>query len=1636
MNSNNNSEEAEVDIEEIFKVIKRKDDVNNNNNKIKPNNDDIEYVDNNNNNNQLPKRRGPLINDIDGKENDKEINFFINGNKFIEAYRMLKDEFDNFINDVFMMDYDTSTKLFELVYDYNNKYTKMLKSNLENYKTIDIFKILNSYASYIMKVRGKYVIPDDQLNDLDKKEELNDFLKIISKYITYIEQYIDVRINEINNINNNRFKKILKNKMLIRYIIFYTKYGDLISLFPNKTLNQIINLNILSYISYSKIDSYIVKDNRNIFIYHNQLYNNNNDFKNIKIKEVYDYLNELYQKGTGEVINYNYENDPINIPNKPDEEYYEEVNYKLDKKDIILYGLNYLGDEYKKFFTYLIEIILSDNEYIINKSIKDEIRKLKSLIKVKMLYPKILNTAAHNIYISYIIDELPISRVNYFRYIFESFEILGNESPTVVIFLNLLSLTHEDNDLKRAIKLSVSNEFYFNDNRYETINNKLTIGKYNQLNFNMNSNIDIFNNFLDDAYKINKVDLSVTKLLTGEGDIKYKNLAPVIDFIKYNKGCSRIFYEIHTINDIKMNNRNIEIDNNEFSIIPVLGSYHFISGGLSNLNITEQFIPIRHCNVLQIQDEIADLKNTLGRYLEIMVIFYVDDFTNTRNSKGFKYQHLNYLTYNNGANRISYLITSNDIGIRKFHIPLIKLSDDFLTKEPEEKDSIYEEYNKVLDDRAQNNSLITNFLNVKRIEVNIASKRSNYVKLGGFYLPLRIKDNETNLYLEEEANKMQLISIKSQFNAPLCCFVWSIINTPNINELLSNKDIEKIKLNYGKSYMGKKEIEEICKEFNICIVIKRIIYINGFAGNKAKEIKINKEKEKDRKIIIGFIKYGSYTHYFPIFTTELTKFSCKYLDLTNEEYYDIDAAGEARIENYKIIDGTPRRNKIKKYANSYNLLKALIEQNKLEWASNFDNELFNYSKGDLKPNLTLIQKYGDIMSEKICYQEKDYKQFNYICAADTETYVEENKLIPFCICCSFKRNDKYYKRSFYGDECQNEFLRYLCSNKINRVYFHNLKFDGWLFKNFMIRDMVYHASRLYSLKILYKYNKKDNIIELYDSLALIPSALRNFPKMFNLDNMEKELYPYNLINKESVNRGYLEDEELKNYFKEDYNEFIKQYKENIMNVNEDKYDIKKLTIYYCQNDADLLLNGLIKFESMGMNLFDNISPLRFLTISSYSYNIMVRNCFNNLHKYKGDIKNYIRRSIRGGRCMVCNNKKIKAEGNIVDFDACSLYPSAMKRLYLPTGECFCSDNPNEVKKLFNDCLMTENQLIADVDKFISYMILHVKITKINKQRNFPLLSYQTKGINLYTNEMIEKEVYLTSIELEDFINYQGGEVEFIDAIYWTGNKDNRMSNYIEKCYNLRREYKKEGNPLQEVLKLFMNSSYGKTIQKDVKEEYKFMAPDKADTYIQNNYGRIKEVIEINPSTSWIKLEGSSKPLTVPCHIGALILGMSKRIMNEVMCLAEDNNIPLYYQDTDSMHLRKEDVSVLENLFYNKFNRKLIGSDMGQFHIDFPLVDDKEPVSRKSIFLGKKAYLDCLINEDGKEDYFIRMKGVPDDVIINTCKDMNITVEELYERMYDGNEIDFNLLNSNKPKFEFTKDFQIMIKEKFSRKIKF
>ena len=50
------------------------------------------------------------------------------------------------------------------------------------------------------------------------------------------------------------------------------------------------------------------------------------------------------------------------------------------------------------------------------------------------------------------------------------------------------------------------------------------------------------------------------------------------------------------------------------------------------------------------------------------------------------------------------------------------------------------------------------------------------------------------------------------------------------------------------------------------------------------------------------------------------------------------------------------------------------------------------------------------------------------------------------------------------------------------------------------------------------------------------------------------------------------------------------------------------------------------------------------------------------------------------------------------------------------------------------------------------------------------------------------------------------------------------------------------------------------------------------------------------------------------HLGCQILSYSKRLMNKVMCLADDHGINIYYTDTDSIHIDEAGVEPLAKLY--------------------------------------------------------------------------------------------------------------------------
>ena len=73
-----------------------------------------------------------------------------------------------------------------------------------------------------------------------------------------------------------------------------------------------------------------------------------------------------------------------------------------------------------------------------------------------------------------------------------------------------------------------------------------------------------------------------------------------------------------------------------------------------------------------------------------------------------------------------------------------------------------------------------------------------------------------------------------------------------------------------------------------------------------------------------------------------------------------------------------------------------------------------------------------------------------------------------------------------------------------------------------------------------------------------------------------------------------------------------------------------------------------------------------------------------------------------------------------------------------------------------------------------------------------------------------------NIILEDYVKYQGVECKVIRGYKWIDKKDFIIQDVIQKLHEYRCQYKKEKNQMQEVIKLIMNSAYGKMIQKQSK----------------------------------------------------------------------------------------------------------------------------------------------------------------------------------------------------------------------------
>jgi hypothetical protein len=630
-----------------------------------------------------------------------------------------------------------------------------------------------------------------------------------------------------------------------------------------------------------------------------------------------------------------------------------------------------------------------------------------------------------------------------------------------------------------------------------------------------------------------------------------------------------------------------------------------------------------------------------------------------------------------------------------------------------------------------------------------------------------------------------------------------------------------------------------------------------------------------------------------------------------------------------------------------------------------------------------------------------------------------------------------------------------CGKRKALVYFHNLKYDYHILERHLnIKNVCKKDGQLYNVVITFKGVE----IEFRCSYKLAPIPLGKFGKEFDLpkDFHKKEAIAYGYYTPHNNNQIIKTKEYTKLLSPDEKKTFIKNMKtEPSYNKKDKTFNPTAYYLDYLKLDCLVLKKGLVKFNQLIKDITKGMEVWDSLTISSLTDKYMLNmGCYDGVYQVKGNLRAYIAKAVLGGRVNV--NPVYKKEvltNKIADYDGVSLYPSSEFRICnemgLPKGKA---------KRFLPDDFKNWDKK--------HYAIMTIRINKVNKIQQMPFLAYKDEdGTLQYSNEPPTKPIITDSLTLQDYIKFHNVDYEILDGVYWNNGGNTKMGEIIGDLFKERLKCKANKQlALSNVIKLMLNSSYGKTIMKKSNTEFKivklqsskkdeegnWITTDNSDlwnSYVYNNFNTLKFSRKINERHREVEKLLVDDTFNRG-HIGCMILSMSKRIMNEVFDVANTHKLPIYYTDTDSIHLNYDDVPTLENEFRKEYNRELTGKQLGQFHIDFDMDGagkGEEIYAVKSIFLGKKSYIDKLESkdEDGNiiHSHHIRLKGITKEGIADQAKNYDNGVEGLYEDLAEGNPVEFILNpfdkenNKQKVLFQYV-DGRVNFKDKFTRVVKF
>lgn len=919
--------------------------------------------------------------------------------------------------------------------------------------------------------------------------------------------------------------------------------------------------------------------------------------------------------------------------------------------------------------------------------------------------------------------------------------------------------------------------------------------------------------------------------------------------------------------------------------------------------------------------------------------------------------------------------------------------------------------------------IIQEIIKLKQVSL-IPFEKKKDKNQGGFFKHY----NTTTINLEEFQiyNNKQLIYNEN-------CFVYALIQS----NALTNEEINTIKFMCAGIFVPCNKISEVCDKFDLTIRVKIII------DRSETHADIKKYGKGSRVITIGLIE----KHYFAIKEIPFTLYSIKH-------YFELKD-----IPDFNKIKSANGKKATDRNTDSFQAIKYMYENNyftPMPYADMLDtqyadpaNEItsLEYDENDTQPNKIYKKKINGNTILSFNFGKEVQEKFELV-FFDFETITEGDFHIPYLVC------DSFSNKTHYGEDCGKQMLYSLCNKLVGVktiiLVAHNAGYDyRFIMKYLMMDSEITSGKKLLEARGKFFYKKGEYMkIIIKDSYSIAGLGLDKWGKAMKVNSV-KQIIPYDIYTNDNVKLVHIDVGVCKTFCaieckkkkycegvvatEEDILKFYNTFMENAKSwncISDDKVNIIEYSKNYCDMDIAVLKECYTKMRVLCLETFD-IDILDCMSSSQLAQRFMeINGVFDDVFMVSSTPREYMMKCIEGGRVMCADNEKHNIELRVADFDAVSLYPSAMDRL-----GGYLKGKPKILKDLSYEFL-----------KSCDGYFVQVLIKTIKTKRSFSLMSDKNDdNIRVYDNEL-PKKMYVCKQKLEDLIQFQGITFDIINGYYYDEGRNYRLKNIIQFAFNERKKLKAQGNPLQEVYKLIMNGAYGKTLQGAYDEKISFIyGEDKLNDFVAKNYNSIDYYVPFGDDDFKKYRVKLIKPINavfnnVPC--GVEVLAVSKRIMNEVMCLAEDNQMKIYYQDTDSLHIEDKHIEPLSELYKIKYNRELIGKNMGQFHSDFSSdIIVKDIIAVKSIFLGKKCYIDVLEgldeNDNIVQDYHIRMKGINTSAIKYYCFTNKINEYILYERLYNGEKIKLDLTaGGNKCSFEYNKDYTITSNSSFIREVSF